>query len=157
MIRADYNSATWTLTIGFPGITKQEIDELQTGDVRFTFTLENGTVFLLFKIGAFDWMNASFAPGLNEQIYHKFPDGKGAPLTIFIVDTSCGKLEGIRVLGMGTKLSNKLNETCEELSAEGSITPEENERRVRGVYAENSTKDLLEAVDIRDIFILMRM
>lgn len=28
LIRTDYNSTTWTLTIGFPGITKHEIAEL---------------------------------------------------------------------------------------------------------------------------------
>lgn len=65
LIRADYNGTAWTLTIGFPGITDQEINELQSGDMRATFTVINDSLFILTKIGAFDWFDFPYEPRLN--------------------------------------------------------------------------------------------
>jgi len=113
LIRSDYNSLTWMLTIGFPDITEQEIEELQSGSVSFAFTVINNTIFLLFKFGRFEWMDTPYEPRLNpESTYVSFPEGTGAALTLLIVDSANGELKGMRTLGMGNALSNNLHELC---------------------------------------------
>lgn len=38
-------------------------------------------------------MDSSFAPGLNEQMYHSFPEGKEPPLTILLAEKEAALAE----------------------------------------------------------------
>ena len=162
LIRADYNGIVWTLTIGFPGITAEEVSQLQYGDMRASFTVIHNSLFLFTKIGAFEWFDIPYEPRLNlpsdpNNFYPAFEEGKGASLALLICDTSCGKLCGLRIMSLGNRLSNNLNEVCREMCREGAVTPEENTRRVEAVYGEYpSAKDMIETVDIGNIFLLMK-
>ena len=158
LVRSDFDSLSWSLTIGFPGITPEEINELQDGSVSFAFTVLNDTVFLLFKIGSFAWMDAPYEPRMNPRTdYSVFPTDTGAALTIFIVDCGSGELKAIRVLGLGNILSNNLHETCRILLRKGTITREEYHNRVEKTYEEYPTSDdMLKTVEIQHIYVLAK-
>ena len=130
--------------------------------MRATFTVIDDSLFLLTKIGAFDWFDFPYEPRLNlpedaVAFYPEFEQGKGAAVILFIVDTSCGKLCGMRVMGLGNRFSNNLHEVCKGMCGGGVVTPEENRRRVEAVYEEYpSAADMVETVDIGNIYMLMK-
>ena len=160
LVRADHDEYTWTLTVGYPDITKEEIEELQNGDVQAAFTYLNFTLFLLFKIGEIDWMDAPFEPRINPGGYSfpEFEPGTGAPLVIQIVDTRTGQLKALRLVGMGNALSNNLHRVCRELEKTGiTLTPDQNAYLVNKTYAEYpTTNDMLKTVNPKNLFMLLK-
>ena len=160
LIRADYDENGWSLTVGYPDITMEEISELQDGNVQASFTVLNDTLFLLFKIGKIVWMDAPFEPRLNPG-RHSFPyfeAGKGAPLVLQIVDSHTGRLEALRVVGMGTVFSNRLHKVCRDLQKSGiTISPAQNAYLVNRTYSEYpTTNHMLKTVNPQNLFMLLK-
>lgn len=151
LIRIDYNE-TWLLTIGFQDISPREIKELKTGDIRATFTLINKTLFLLFKIGDFEWIDTPYEK-LNEIEYPSFGEGKDAQLIIHIVDTATGTLMGIRTMRLGNIFSNKLHEVCRNLAC---VTTEENSFNVLNVYHKFHTSYSMLSTAHNDNFFMLK-
>ena len=158
LIRSDFNSLSWSLAIGFPGITPEEINEMQDGSVSLAFTVLNDTIFLLFKIGRFEWMDAPYEPRLNPNIdYPVFPADTGAALSLFIVDCASGELKALRVLGLGNMLSNNLHELCRVMLRKGTVTQEEYHNRVEKAYEQYPTSaDMLKTVKMQHIYVLAK-
>ncbi len=160
IIRADHDDYTWFLTVGYPDITEEEINELQNGDFQMTFTKINDTIFLLCKIGRIEWMDAPFEPRINPDVY-KFPQfepGTGAPMVLQIIDTKTGQLKALRVVGMGNVLSNRLHKACQEqLATRIVLSPEENGYLVNKTYRQYpNSASMLQTINPNNLFMLLK-
>ena len=160
LIRADHDGFSWSLTVGYPDITEEEISELQNGDFEKAFTKINDTIFLLCKIGRIEWMDAPFEPRLNPGHYTfpQFEPGTGAPMVLQIVDSATGQLKALRVVGMGNVLSNRLHKACQEQLDTGiTLSPAENSFLVEKAYQEYSdSAAMLRTVNLNNVFMLLK-
>lgn len=158
IVQADFGDGLWTLTIGFPGITPEEIQNIQLGHAQFAFADVEDCLFLLVKFGAFDWMDAPYEPRLypEPQEYINFEHGDGAPLLVFSVDTNTGELKAMRILGLGNVLSNRLHAVCREKDARRPLDTEAYSKKVSQLYRRfPSSAQLLNKVKLSDVFMLI--
>lgn len=119
LLRADYDGGSWHISVGFPDITADEVYSLKNGlPLSIGYTVQNDLLFLLLKVGSFDWFDMPFEPAF----YHQCPDfpldyaeGTGAPVILTIIDTANGTLKGLRLLGLSRDLSCQLHNECLEM------------------------------------------
>lgn len=155
-IQMEYNGIFWSLVLGFPNITRREVQELQSGNLSITYATIDDTLFFLFKIGEISWADAPFEPRLYEppMVYPKIKDeNSGAPLCLYIVDTDSGKLMGMRCVGLGCAFSNMLHALCREMDQHRPLTKEEYSKKIDQIYQKYpNSKDMLKLAKPENIF-----
>ena len=115
-------------------------------------------LFFLFKAGDIEWADAPFEPRLYESPmdYPEIVDSStGAALTLYIVDTSSGKLMGLRTIGLGNEFSNRLHASCREMNKVRLLTKEQYSKHVQEIYRRYPrSEDMLKCVKPENIFII---
>lgn len=156
-IQMNYNG-TWGMVIGFPNITKQEVEEIQNGDFQIAHVMIDDVLFFLCKCGNMEWIDMPYEPRLYEcpMEYPEFENGTdGAILTLYIVDTCSGKLVGLRLIGLGNVFSNNLHASCREMDRVRLRTPEQYSKQVEEIYRKYpKSADMLKWVKPENIFLL---
>lgn len=147
LVQMAFDGSLWELRIGFPSITQEEIDELQTGDVNMAIANIEETLFCLLSIGRVPWCDAPYEPRLLDtplEYPTDYADGTGAPLLILIVDSSNGILKGMRMVSIGYELTLRLHAICTELNKKRPFDANAYHRRIDGIYAKcPSSLDIL--------------
>lgn len=111
IIEMQYEEPSFVLYIGHPGITNEEVYEIQHGDVQMALSIINGeALFFLFATGKMPWADAPFEPNLAgpQERMEPFEDGTGVPVVIVAVDTNNGMVKAMRIISLTTKMSNRL-------------------------------------------------
>lgn len=158
IIQMNYQDGFWNFIIGFPGITLEEVKNVQLGHAQFAFADIDDCLFLLTKFGDFDWMDAPYEPRLysEPQEYTSFAQGEGAPFFVFSVDTNTGELKAIRALGLGNVLSNRLHAVCREKDTRRPLDKEVYHAKISRLYQRyRSSAAFLSKAKPTDIFMLI--
>ena len=116
----NYTDPIWTLFIGFPDITKDEVRELQFGDLQLAYAIINHCLFFIFKIGRIGWCDAPYEPRADgtEHVFPSVASGESAVLNVVVVDTCKGEVKAIRAIGLGNAFTNGLHSVCRDLQKE---------------------------------------
>ena len=157
-IRLEYDEAVWTLVVGFPDITPEEVYNFQNGAMSFAFTVIDDAIFFLAKFGAIPWTDAPFEPRLypNEREYvSEFEQGTGAPLVVLITDSASGRLMAIRTVGLGNIISSNLANECKRLQRVQPFEAEAYSRKVLDIYERYPlSEEMLRTVKPINMFVI---
>ncbi len=149
LIQAHFSDDMWSLNLGFPGITAQEVAFYTTGvPLTIGFTEIDGLIFFLFKIGHSSWFDAPFEPALwgedGPAFKTDFDAGTGAPMIMYICDTSTGELKRMRAIGLAHYMSVRLHQLCNEHCASAAgFSREAYQKKVAEVYRRFPTSDAM--------------
>ena len=159
LVQMGYTDGLWELRIGFPSITNEEVRELQFGNFQMAVSCIEESIFFLFKIGDYPWFDAPYEPRLVSPLPEfllDFGKGTGAPLLLLAVDTNTGILKGMRMLGLGAVLTQRLHSTCSSFSHKGSLDIEDYHARLKRIYEQYASSDeMLKTVSPADVFLLL--
>ena len=119
-IQIHFRETYWELVIGYSHITKEETHEFQYGDAQMAYDVFNHHLFFLFKFGKLPWFDTPYDPRMERREYdfRDYEPGQGAPLHIYIVDSSIGEVKAIRIVEMSNAISNRLHSTCRAIQGE---------------------------------------
>lgn len=144
-----YADPCWTLVVGFPGITQQELDEIQAGDLQIGFTVISGDLFFLYKLGQIPWADTPYEPRLTQEPMDYFePDGPGlgASVIVMAVDTSTGVIKGMRMCAIGYGQTCRLHQFCREKDKQRPFTAADlaaYHSRVEETYRKHPTSEAM--------------
>lgn len=157
-IQLHYRDNYWEMLVALHGITREEVKNLQYGNLQFALTVIDDCLFLLMKAGQFEWMDFPFEPRLHHRKFefYDFAQGEGAPLHMFIADGKTGKLMAMRAVGLGNSISNALSQKCRELQ-EKPFDEMLYRQKVDKIYRKYpSSAAMLKTVKSSDIFMLLK-
>lgn len=125
--------------------TAEEMFAFQAGEkLRIGLFREDGILFLLFKFGNQQWMDAPYNPALGTApTLPDIPGGGGLALTCLMTDAPYGTVVGgPRIVGLPTAFSMEFVGAVRELVA-NPITGGEYNRRLQRVMNQYSTDDMV--------------
>lgn len=104
------------LHLFMPQPTIDEIAAVREGEYAFALVVEQPAIFLLYRFGqAIPWSDAVYdwhrvpADQRTQPPGEAYVEGTGVPLTIVLTDATTGIVQTIRVVGLGTNLTNALH------------------------------------------------
>lgn len=156
MIQLNYRDPYWELTIGFPDMTKEELSEIENGDFFAAFVNVDDALFLVFAVGRIPLADTPFEPRLTSPFpsFHDYKDGEGAPFVIVAADTFTGEVKHLRIIGLGTAISNDMTKKCNALK-EKPFNQKEYAKKLNKIYAKyEQSKRLLQFADKEKVFLL---
>lgn len=123
-VRFDINDAGCDLFIYYKYPSESEINSIKSGNFKTGFYAEKNAIFMLFKFGSLQWMDAPYSVHLSKNLtrFELFDGGQGLALHIYLIDAATGVLKAIRLIGLKTNFSIQLIEAVEkqkEMSFEG--------------------------------------
>lgn len=107
----DMDDSGAVLLVYFNRPTANEIDQFKENKrIEIRFVPINDFIVLTCKIGDLNWMDMPYTPHKSKHLTHlEIPEeGYGISLTLILIDTSSGKIENLRLLGLSTDFSRKL-------------------------------------------------
>ena len=160
MIRLNYTGITWVMVVGFPGITQEEVQEVRFGSFKAAAQDFNGILFFFAAFGQIPWCDASYEPRLNPEIteypLYDMAGDDGAPLTVLAVDTLTGEIKAIRMIGLGSNISNIMSVVCNK-ALEEPFDEQEYRSLVQKVYREYpTTAAMLKRVRPESLFVVAK-
>lgn len=162
-MRMQFLDPTWVLAVGFPGITKEEIEEIRFGDLKLGYTVIDDALFFLFKFGDIPWADAPYEPLLTAKplnYYELDEPGKGATLTVLAVDTNTGEIKAMRVCGIGHMQTNNLHRLCREKDKQRPFTAKDKaaySKCVDMVYEKYQTsEEMLKTMPLQNFFAILQ-
>lgn len=82
--------------------------------------------------------------------------GTGAALLAYVVDTATGELKNIRVIGLGSVISNRLHSFCRTLLNCGPVDHDAYSSEIGDLYSGYPTsEDLLKEVPSPNVFMIL--
>ncbi len=148
----DYDNG-FTLYLFLPKITEKEADSIRTGKFKFALTEISDTLFFLYEFkNEIAISDAPFHFGLySDDRINSFPDisgeTEGLALNIIAVDSMTGIVKALRLIGLGTKFSEKLINICQKQSKE-VVDPSLYGENIKSVQSRYNAKDLLRFASI---------
>lgn len=105
---------------------------------------EDNIIFFLLKFGNMPWMDAPYNINLSKNLTElpKIEDGMGLAARVYLIDTSTGKIEAIRLLGLSTNISRMLIRLIEE-QRNMPFNISEYVNKIREIYSKKPTKQLV--------------
>lgn len=128
------------LILKFKRPTSREKNSIRNDVPQFRLAIVDGVIFVLFRFGTGQWMDAPYNAHLSNYELYTPPEGYGLLLHIMLVDASTGVLLLNRAVGLSTEFSTLLLHAAAQQPDLG--TPEEYYARVDRIYAQYSTEDL---------------
>ena len=99
--------------------------------------------YILSKAGGQPWQDAPFTPHYARVKEYPLPSGNlGYSLLLMMTDAASGRIQSLRLIGLGHDFSVKLREVIME-SLEKPFDNDEYNAKIDKVYRTYSTKDLL--------------
>lgn len=158
-IQITYRDPHWELIVGFPGITKDEIREIQYGTFLAAPVVIDGVLFWLSKFGDIPWSDCPFEPRLASESakYNHFEDGEGAPMSIMAVDTNTGEIKAIRIVGLTHTISNYMSDHSEKTLHLGPLDRKGYYDLLEHIYAKYQQSDeMLSLVDPAHVICIVK-
>lgn len=106
-----------SLFVYFDRPTKDEIENFKAEN-RFEMRLLELSDIMVFlvKFGSLNWMDAPYTPYLSRNLSSVHTEtGKGLGLTVLLFDTSTGRLESMRLIGLSERFTEKISNAVKEL------------------------------------------
>lgn len=122
--------------------TASERRSIKSDVFRIRLAVVEGVIFLLFRFGTGQWMDAPYNARLSQYTLTAPPEGMGLLLHIMLVDSSTGILQVNRAIGLSTEFSRLLLHAAAQQPELGP--PEEYYAHVAQICAHLSTTELLE-------------
>lgn len=123
---------------------------LEDNQFQVAFTVIADVGFFCLKVGRLAWSDCVFSPCLYTPIpeFSPPPPGQGYALKLFLVDSSTGQIQAIRLIGLGHEFTNRLCQWGRE-NLEKEMTQAEYTRIVNAVYGRYTTNELVDRAWIR--------
>jgi len=135
------------LTLFFDRPTPQEIEDVRSGRFEIGFCEKSGIIFMLFRFGSGQYMDAPYNVHLSRPFTFEDPEpGMGYGLTVFLVDAATGILQAIRYVGLSRDFSNRFQKVVERQKEE-PFNRAEYDAKLNYIYRNYSTRDLLKFAD----------
>ena len=141
-IKFDITDDGCNVIISFKAPTLKEVEAITKGKIKVGYYSENEVMFMLFKFGDMNWMDAPYSVYLSQNLtkINEIKDGQGLALNIYLIDASTGVLKGIRLVSLPTNFSLKLKSEIEKQK----LTPFCNYySKIGEVYRKYTTKNLV--------------
>lgn len=123
-----------------------EVKATKTGMAEFALVVEQDIIFLLYQLSPIPWSDAPYSwhmvPADQRTLPADVPQGKGALLTVMLIDATTGIIKAIRAVGLGTNFTNTLHAAIRDQAARSFDQPRYDEQLNR-TYARYPTTDLL--------------
>jgi|SRR6266545_5764288 len=144
----ELRDAQHVLTLIAQHPTSEQIESVSAGEARFAFGVERGVIFFYSTFApACGWSDAPFSIHLVEGPGRTLPDsdipvGKGALLTVFLVDSSSGVLKAIRQVALTNGFTRELHLAILE-QAKAPFDPREHFAKCRKIQSSYTVKELV--------------
>nr|MBQ4454409.1 hypothetical protein [Clostridia bacterium] len=139
----DYNGS-FTLFYNYYRPTADEVADVKA-DKPFEIRIVTigGVLLILSKAGNQPWQDAPFNPHFAKVKEYPVPSGTlGYSLLFMMTDAASGRIQSLRLIGLGHDFSTKLREVIME-SLKQPFDNDEYHARIDKVYRTYSTEDLL--------------
>jgi len=114
-IKFDFTNSGAYLYIMFNSPTKKEIENIRNGNVEFAVYPADEVLFMLFKFGSLQWMDAPYSVHLSKDlVLQDIEEGQGYALHITLINADNGIVEVLRLIGLSTKFSQQLKKLIEK-------------------------------------------
>lgn len=143
-IRFDFTNAGADLYIMYNSPTTKEIESIRRGNIEFGIYPSEEVLFMLFKFGNLQWMDAPYSVHLSNQLELQEPkDGLGYSLNVVLINASNGIVEVIRLIGLSTKFSIQLKKLIER-QRERHFDRDQYALKLQEIYRNYKTSDLVQ-------------
>lgn len=141
-----FDSSGAMLLVSLSDMTNEEAAKVEKGAAEFAlFEKEGMMYFLVYIPGVFDGGDAPFHYGLyTDQEQRSIPEveeGFGLGLTVIGLDATNGRIKALRLIGLGTDISQKMIQIMRE-QKEKPIAKEDYYRRIETAYKAYTYKDM---------------
>lgn len=110
-IKFDFNQGGGTLYILYDRPKQKEVEEIRKGRLQMGILYKQDIIFLLFKFGNLNWMDAPYSYQLSEPHELSTPeDDTGYSMTVLLIDAATGILKVVRQIGWPTKMSRQFHD-----------------------------------------------
>ena len=141
----DIDDSGARLIVFFNDPSEKEIEQFKGNrSFEIRFVEIRGIIFMLFKVGILNWMDAPYTPHLSPNLTKiQIPnEGEGLSLLVIFVNGRTGEIKSMRLLGLSEKFSRKLLGAVMELKMKPFDLRRHN-ATVNSVYSSYSTNQLL--------------
>ena len=149
-VRFDMADDGATLLIFFSGPSKGEIESIGKGKVQLGMFVKEDIIFILSKFENLPWMDAPYHVALSQNLteLQEIEEGQGYGCHIVLIDSTIGRIETMRLVGLSTEFSKKLKENigkqmCEDF---GRLVYAEKLNRIFCAY---TTKDMVACSEVK--------
>jgi hypothetical protein len=147
-VKFDFTQSGPILFLFFNRPTQKEVESVKTGKFEYGLYVKDEVIFLFFKFQGLEWMDAPYTVHLSEQFeFEEVEDGKGFALNIFLIDSSTGILEAIRLCGLSTKFSLEFQNAV-QIQRNIPFDKTTYEKKINMVYGNYATSDLVQRANI---------
>ena len=139
----DYNGS-FALIYNYYRPTADEISEVKAGKpFEIRIVTINGILFILSKAGNQPWQDAPFTPHYAKCKEYPVPEvNNGFSLMFIMTDAASGRIQSLRMIGLGHDFSKKLREVIME-KLDQPFDNDEYNAKISSVYRAYTTEDLL--------------
>jgi hypothetical protein len=144
----DFTEAGAVLELYFNKPTGDEIQDVTRGRFEIGFYERENIVFMLFRFGGWQWMDAPYTVHLSQPFTFEEPKpGTGYGLSIFLIDAATGILKGMRYVGLSTDFSRMFKDAVER---QKTMTFDKSlyEYEIKQTYDTFDTKNLVNRADV---------
>lgn len=107
-IKFDFNQAGGIIDIFYNRPTAKEIEQMKSGKIKVGLCQKNGVIFLLFKFGSLNWMDAPYSVHLSKPYeLQDIKSGTGYTLNLRFADAGSGSIKVLRLFTMPTDVSRE--------------------------------------------------
>lgn len=105
-----------TLFVRFPDATKEEIESIKSGNIKYGVTYLNDVIWLTWKFGDLNYLETPFSWGLLPSgiTLQDIPEDLGLSVNIIMVDGISGELYANRLIGLSTLVSRTIHKLIAE-------------------------------------------
>lgn len=128
--------------------TEKEIQQVKSGRLQIGFWYKDDVIFVLFKFGSLNWMDAPYNVHLSEPFtFEEIVPNSGFGLHVFLVDAATGIIKAMRLIGLGTTFSIQLKKAIEK-QKNAAFDESLYDKAIMRVYGNYSTNDMIKYADI---------
>lgn len=146
-VKFDITDSGCNLFIYFDDPTKEELDSISRGEIKYGYYKENNVLLLLFKFGTIQWIDAPYSIHLSNNLtkIQEIEDGKGFATTIYLIDAATGILKSIRYISFNTRFSRMLKE---DLQKQKEMSNRNFDMYLSNIYMKYTTNNLVKLAKV---------
>lgn len=146
----DFTDGGAVLYLFYATPSAKEIEAITKGDVRLGFYSRDNVLFMLFKFGSLNWVDAPYSAHLSKQLTDiQSPEpGQGYSLTIHLIDADTGIIKGLRLIGLPHKFSLQFKDAVWTQRLK-QFDLKQHDETIANVYRNYTTEDLVRMADVQ--------
>ena len=146
-IKFDITDSGCNLLIYYVDPTTEEKEAITKGDFKYGYFREGNVILMLFRFGNQQWMDAPYSVHLSKNLtqLQDITGTQGFALNIYLINANNGILEGMRLVGLNTRLSKMLRE---DVLKQKDLTYDGFPIKLNEIYRKYTTKSLVSMAKI---------